>query len=182
MLPVVIGATEQMLKLVPHHLREASYALGTSKSRTILTVVLPAALPGIVSGSLLAVARAAGETAPLLFAMGAATEYNPHHRGQHRAVAADLRQRHVVLRGRARSRVGRRLDLGAAHVRRHLDRPRIHRASGAPVGLGKDFTIFALADGIVEFRKTRTKTLISVNAVNTATSLRTNPRKRFCHI
>ena len=78
MLPVVIGATEQMLKLVPHHLREASYALGTSKSRTILTVVLPAALPGIVSGSLLAVARAAGETAPLLFAVGAATEYNPH--------------------------------------------------------------------------------------------------------
>jgi len=78
MLPVVIGATEQMLKLVPNHLREASYALGTSKSRTILTVVLPAALPGIVSGSLLAVARASGETAPLLFAVGAATEYNPH--------------------------------------------------------------------------------------------------------
>jgi phosphate transport system permease protein len=78
MLPVVIGATEQMLKLVPPHLREASYALGTSKSRTILTVVLPAALPGIVSGSLLAVARAAGETAPLLFAVGAANEYNPN--------------------------------------------------------------------------------------------------------
>lgn len=78
MLPVVIGSTEQMLKLVPNHLREASYALGISKSRTILTVVLPAALPGIVSGSLLAVARAAGETAPLLFAVGAANEYNPH--------------------------------------------------------------------------------------------------------
>jgi phosphate transport system permease protein len=78
MLPVVIGATEQMLRLVPPHLREASYALGTSKSRTILTVVLPAALPGIVSGSLLAVARATGETAPLLFAVGAANEYNPH--------------------------------------------------------------------------------------------------------
>jgi phosphate transport system permease protein len=78
MLPVVIGATEQMLKLVPNHLREASYALGTTKSRTILTVVLPAALPGIVSGSLLAVARAAGETAPLMFAVGAASEYNPH--------------------------------------------------------------------------------------------------------
>ncbi len=78
MLPVVIGATEQMLKLVPDHLREASYALGTSKSRTILTVVLPAALPGIVSGALLAVARASGETAPLLFAVGAATEYNPN--------------------------------------------------------------------------------------------------------
>jgi len=78
MLPVVIGATEQMLKLVPSHLREASYALGISKSRTIVHVVLPAALPGIVSGSLLAVARAAGETAPLLFAVGAANEYNPH--------------------------------------------------------------------------------------------------------
>ena len=78
MLPVVIGSTEQMLKLVPAHLREAAYALGASKSRTILTIVLPAAAPGIVSGALLAVARAAGETAPLLFAVGAATAYNPH--------------------------------------------------------------------------------------------------------
>ena len=78
MLPVVIASTEQMLRLVPTNLREAAYALGTSKSRTILTVVLPAALPGIVSGSLLAVARAAGETAPLLFAVGAAHAYNPH--------------------------------------------------------------------------------------------------------
>lgn len=78
MLPVVIGATEQMLRLVPQQLREAAYALGTTKSRTILIVVLPAALPGIVSGALLAIARAAGETAPLLFAVGAATAYNPH--------------------------------------------------------------------------------------------------------
>jgi phosphate transport system permease protein len=78
MLPIVIGATEQMLRLVPTHLREAAYALGTTKSRTILTVVLPAALPGILSGSLLAVARASGETAPLLFAVGAASAYNPH--------------------------------------------------------------------------------------------------------
>jgi phosphate transport system permease protein len=78
MLPIVIGATEQMLKLVPDHMREAAFALGASKSRVILTVVLPAALPGIVSGCLLAVARAAGETAPLLFTIGAATAYNPH--------------------------------------------------------------------------------------------------------
>lgn len=78
MLPVVIGSTEQMLRLAPQQLREAAYALGTTKSRTIVTVVLPAALPGIVSGSLLAVARAAGETAPLLFAVGAATAYNPN--------------------------------------------------------------------------------------------------------
>jgi phosphate transport system permease protein len=77
MLPVVIGSTEQMLRLVPSTLREAAYALGTTKSRTILTVVLPAALPGIVSGALLAIARAAGETAPLLFAVGAAHRFNP---------------------------------------------------------------------------------------------------------
>lgn len=76
MLPVVIGSTEQMLRLVPNHLREASYALGATKSRTIMTIVLPAALPGIVSGCLLAIARAAGETAPLLFAVGAATAFN----------------------------------------------------------------------------------------------------------
>ncbi len=67
MLPVVIRSSEEMLKLVPDALREASYALGATKARVTLTVVLPAAIGGIVSGALLAVARAAGETAPLLF-------------------------------------------------------------------------------------------------------------------
>ncbi len=67
MLPIVIRSTEQMLRLVPDSLREGSYALGASKARVTLTVVLPAALSGIVSGALLAVARAAGETAPVLF-------------------------------------------------------------------------------------------------------------------
>ncbi|HEX4451986.1 MAG TPA: phosphate ABC transporter permease PstA [Kofleriaceae bacterium] len=91
MLPVVIGSTEQMLRLVPPNLREASYALGATKSRTILTVVIPAALPGIVSGSLLAVARAAGETAPLLFTIGAATSYNPHlFGGANNALSAQI--------------------------------------------------------------------------------------------
>jgi phosphate transport system permease protein len=70
MLPIVIRSTESMLSLVPREMREASYALGTTKSRTVLTVVLPAALPGITSGCLLAIARAAGETAPLLFTIG----------------------------------------------------------------------------------------------------------------
>jgi phosphate transport system permease protein len=78
MLPVVIGSTETMLRLVPNQMREASLALGATKARTIVKVVLPAAAPGIISGALLAVARAAGETAPLLFALGAATAYNPH--------------------------------------------------------------------------------------------------------
>jgi phosphate transport system permease protein len=67
MLPIVIRSTYEMLLLVPNQLREASYALGATKARVTLTVVLPAAIGGIVSGALLAVARAAGETAPLLF-------------------------------------------------------------------------------------------------------------------
>jgi phosphate transport system permease protein len=67
MLPIVIRSTYEMLRLVPDSLREGSYALGATKARVTLTVVLPAAIGGIVSGALLAVARASGETAPLLF-------------------------------------------------------------------------------------------------------------------
>jgi phosphate transport system permease protein len=67
MLPIVIRSSYEMLRLVPDSLRQGSYALGASKARVTLTVVLPAAIGGIVSGSLLAVARAAGETAPILF-------------------------------------------------------------------------------------------------------------------
>ncbi len=76
MLPIVIRSTEAVLKLVPRELREASTALGARTSRTILTVVIPAALPGITSGCLLAVARAAGETAPLLFTIGSVRKIN----------------------------------------------------------------------------------------------------------
>jgi phosphate transport system permease protein len=78
MLPIVIRSTEEILRLVPDGLREASLALGASRARTIMTVVLPAAISGITSGALLAVARAAGETAPLLFTIGAARKVNQH--------------------------------------------------------------------------------------------------------
>jgi len=67
MLPLVSRTTMEVLALVPNHLREASYALGVSKWRTVVGVVLPGAIGGIVTGTTLAVARAAGETAPLLF-------------------------------------------------------------------------------------------------------------------
>ncbi len=67
MLPVVITATEQTLKLIPGSLKEASLALGVSYPRTILKVILPAGVSGIVTGILLSIARVAGETAPLLF-------------------------------------------------------------------------------------------------------------------
>jgi phosphate transport system permease protein len=76
MLPIVIRSSEEMLKLVPNSLREASYAMGATKTRVTLTVVLPAALAGIVSGALLAVARGAGETAPLLFTILTVTQAN----------------------------------------------------------------------------------------------------------
>ncbi len=76
MLPIVIRSTDEMLKLVPASLREASYALGATKARVTVTVVLPAAIGGIVSGALLAIARAAGETAPLLFTILTVTSAN----------------------------------------------------------------------------------------------------------
>jgi phosphate transport system permease protein len=70
MLPITIRSSEEMLKLVPAELREASYALGVPKWRTILRVVLPTALAGIVTGVMLGVARIMGETAPLLLLVG----------------------------------------------------------------------------------------------------------------
>jgi phosphate transport system permease protein len=66
MLPVVIRGTEEALKLVPNSLRQASYALGATQAQTVLRVILPAALPAVVTGVLLAMGRIAGETAPLL--------------------------------------------------------------------------------------------------------------------
>ena len=78
MLPIVIRSTYEMLRLVPNALREGSYALGATKARVTVTVVLPAAIGGIVSGALLAVARAAGETAPLLFTILTVTAVNPN--------------------------------------------------------------------------------------------------------
>jgi phosphate transport system permease protein len=70
MIPIVVRATEEMLKLVPNELREASYALGVPKWRTITKVVLPTSMAGIITGVMLAVARVAGETAPLLIIAG----------------------------------------------------------------------------------------------------------------
>lgn len=67
MIPMVMRTTEEMIRLVPHSLREAALALGYPRWRTSLAVVVRTCLPGIVTGSLLAVARVAGETAPLLF-------------------------------------------------------------------------------------------------------------------
>ena len=79
MLPIVVRSVEEMLKLVPDELREASYALGVPRWKTVLSVVIPVALPGMVTGIMLAVARIFGETAPILLVVFGAdsVNYNP---------------------------------------------------------------------------------------------------------
>lgn len=79
MLPVITRATEEIISLVPGDLREASLALGVPRWKTIVRVVVPAAMSGIITGVILATARAAGETAPLLFTVGtnSFTNLNP---------------------------------------------------------------------------------------------------------
>ena len=76
MLPVVVRSAEEMLRLVPDELREASYALGVRKWTTIVRIVIPIAMPGIVSGVLLSIARVIGETAPVLVLVGYSRSIN----------------------------------------------------------------------------------------------------------
>jgi phosphate transport system permease protein len=91
MLPVVIRSTEEILRLVPDELRAASLALGARQWRTTLTVVLPAAISGITSGALLAIARAAGETAPLIVTAGVTFSANPNlFQGENTALPAQI--------------------------------------------------------------------------------------------
>ena len=129
MLPIVIRSTDEMLKLVPDPLREGSYALGATKARVTMTVVLPAAIGGIVSGALLAVARAAGETAPLLFTILTVTAANPQRvqRRQHRAALADLRERDIAVRRRPGPRLGRGAHPHRDRLHPHDRRPPRHR-------------------------------------------------------
>jgi phosphate transport system permease protein len=82
MVPVVVRSCEEMLKLVPNDLREAAYALGVPKWLTITKVVIPTSLAGIVTGITLAIARVAGETAPLLIIAGKTDSVNWHLFGE----------------------------------------------------------------------------------------------------
>ncbi|WP_375480533.1 phosphate ABC transporter permease PstA [uncultured Jatrophihabitans sp.] len=76
MIPVIVRTTEEMLRLVPNELREASYALGIPKWKTIMRVVIPTAFSGLITGIVLGIARVAGETAPLLILVGYSTTTN----------------------------------------------------------------------------------------------------------
>lgn len=90
MLPIVIRTSDEMLKLVPQELRHGSVALGARSLRTTMSVVLPTALPGIVSGAMLAVARAAGETAPLIFTIGVVYKANWSLSGPNTTLSAQI--------------------------------------------------------------------------------------------
>ena len=82
MLPLITRATQEVLRLVPRGYREAALALGASRWRTVLGIILPSSLGGILTGSVLAIARAVGETAPLLFVTsiyGRSVAWNPLH-------------------------------------------------------------------------------------------------------
>ncbi len=76
MIPVVVRSTEEMLKIVPNELREASYALGVPKWATVVKVVLPTAIGGIITGVMISISRIIGETAPLLIICGMSTSMN----------------------------------------------------------------------------------------------------------
>ena len=82
MIPIVVRSCEEMLKLVPHDLREASYALGVPKWRTIVKVVLPTSMAGMITGITLAIARVVGETAPLLIIAGSTDSVNTNLFGE----------------------------------------------------------------------------------------------------
>ena len=115
MLPVVIRSAEVILLLVPGALRESALALGAPRWRVIFSIVLPTALPGMVTGVLLAIARAAGETAPLLFTAAATHEDQLQPRPVHElAACANLQRRHIPDHGRGQPCLG-----SGAHPGRH---------------------------------------------------------------
>ncbi len=141
MIPTVTRTTEEMLATVPHAIREAALGLGVPKWRTAISVSLRTASPGIITGCMLAFARVAGETAPLLFtAFGNSVLELQTHRADRRAAAADLRLCHWPLRRVASSGMGRcarpyRYDYGIRHACPHLCQPR--RTQGRKlVGVG----------------------------------------------
>jgi phosphate transport system permease protein len=105
MLPVIVRSAEEMLKLVPNDLREASLALGVPRWRTILSIVLPTALPGVVTGIMLAVARVMGETAPvLLTAFGTASIVRSPFEGPQSSLPLFIYQEAASPQGTAISR------------------------------------------------------------------------------
>ena len=120
MLPVVARSAEVVLSLVPDSLREAALALGAPRWKVTFKIVLPTALPGLITGSMLAVARGVGETAPLLFtaAVGQRPELQPRSADE-LAARPDLHRRHVAERPARRAGLGRGPYARRVHLRAH---------------------------------------------------------------
>ena len=128
MVPLMARSSQEVLLLVPNSLREAADALGVSRWRTVLSVILPAALGGIATGAILAIARAAGETAPVLICDSL---YNPDKTQlEHLPRRADHPDAHLHV-GRSpdpagrRARLGRRADADADHPASPTSRARV---------------------------------------------------------
>jgi phosphate transport system permease protein len=136
MIPVIVRTTEEMLKLVPNELREASYALGVPKWKTITRIVIPTALTGIITGIVLGIARVAGETAPLLILVG----YTPNTNGN----LFDGFQ--GSLPGMIYDQVG---NLGNTHVLRNGHPVTIHYAADRMWGAALTLIIIVMALNLI---------------------------------
>src|SRR4051794_37602092 len=133
MIPVIMRTTEEILRLVPGSLREAALALGVPTWRTVISVVIGTAIPGILTGVMLAVARAAGETAPLLFTALGSRLVNAGDFSRPMDALPDLhlRERPTAVSCAEPAGVGR--SIPAAHVRAHDQRSR-SRPDAGPAG------------------------------------------------
>ena len=125
MLPVIMRSSEEMLKLVPDELRQASAALGARRWKTTVSVVLPAAISGIISGVMLAIARAAGETAPIVVCAGVAISISTGTwSASNTALAAQIfKTPRQPFARRSRACLGRGADADGDRARVHDRRP-----------------------------------------------------------
>ena len=134
MLPMVARATQEILEVVPRSLRDASLALGVTKWRTTWNIILPAAIGGILTGVVIAVARVAGETAPLLFTSSIAANAISFdiHAGAADAAGHDLHQLRVAGPGRAGCGVGGRARPHRLRARDEHPREAVRRPEAPP--------------------------------------------------
>ena len=134
MIPVVVRSTEEMLRVVPNELREASYALGVRKWKTIMKVVLPTSISGIASGVTLAIARVAGETAPILVTGRLPRHHHvePVQRMDDRAAGLHLSSAHQPDGSRRSTAVGAACMGRRARAHRHRDAAQPHRPHHRP--------------------------------------------------
>lgn len=136
MVPVIVRSTEEMLKLVPNELREASYALGVPKWKTIMKVVIPTAFTGLITGVVLGIARVAGETAPLLILVSYSDSQNANpFNGAQGALPTLIRDQFSNAGQTASSSVSYHLDKNGNRVAGAVTNYAVDRMWGAALTL-----------------------------------------------